>query len=618
MRITIHRGSDQIGGCITEYEINGWKLFVDYGEQLPGNAQKKLEIEGLNKGDLSKSALFITHYHNDHVGNIYELPEEFPIYMGELTKDVLTELSRHLSSVSETNARMAKRIEKVKTFNAGEVLKFGDFIITPISLDHSAFDSYAFKIEAEELKVFHTGDFRTHGFRSGKLLKLLDKYVGRVDYVVCEGTNVARPGVSNKSEQELQQIYEEAFRNNKGSIVYVSTTNVDRLFSLYHKALRTGRPFYVDPFQKRIMDIITQRNNLWGNSRLYKYGKFEPIALKYDSNEYLFTKEFKDFLDEKGYVLIARATDRFDNLIEKLPGEKKKYLSMWNGYINPEYSAFNPRLAKSVGKEAVYLHTSGHTDMGSLFKFFDALNPKAIIPIHTDYPNDFADIFSNRWPILLLKDGEYFNPIKDPGYDNTTSSILALKNLDEKIRVISVEGNEKCYSLDEKTIGEFLTQEDAIYVFKAIQYAPERLIGYSYEEVEDMEPWFTRTYTSNLSINAEYINGGHTPEGSEFQTPTRFQPGDKVLCILYQGLDIVFPAIYEGPLTIGYLKEMYENDEMLKIHFDSFDEYIKEGLWNCDWDSVIVRPLVKIDNEDWHEKMIIRRPFVFPYKKFDI
>ena len=34
MTITIHRGTDQIGGCFTEYEHNGWRLFVVYGEEL--------------------------------------------------------------------------------------------------------------------------------------------------------------------------------------------------------------------------------------------------------------------------------------------------------------------------------------------------------------------------------------------------------------------------------------------------------------------------------------------------------------------------------------------------------------------------------------------------------
>ena len=42
MKITIHRGIDQIGGCVTEYENKGGKLFVDYGEQLPGSQKKNL------------------------------------------------------------------------------------------------------------------------------------------------------------------------------------------------------------------------------------------------------------------------------------------------------------------------------------------------------------------------------------------------------------------------------------------------------------------------------------------------------------------------------------------------------------------------------------------------
>ena len=42
MKITIPRGTDQIGGCVTEYEHEGWKLFVDYGEQLPGVPKSNL------------------------------------------------------------------------------------------------------------------------------------------------------------------------------------------------------------------------------------------------------------------------------------------------------------------------------------------------------------------------------------------------------------------------------------------------------------------------------------------------------------------------------------------------------------------------------------------------
>lgn len=29
IRITVHRGTNQIGGCVTEYECRGFHLFVD-------------------------------------------------------------------------------------------------------------------------------------------------------------------------------------------------------------------------------------------------------------------------------------------------------------------------------------------------------------------------------------------------------------------------------------------------------------------------------------------------------------------------------------------------------------------------------------------------------------
>ena len=97
MKITVHRGTDQIGGCVTEYESNGWKLFVDYGEQLPGapTSDKALEIEGLTYGNLRKSALLITHYHGDHIGKITDLPPELPIFMGKISKEIAQELSEH-------------------------------------------------------------------------------------------------------------------------------------------------------------------------------------------------------------------------------------------------------------------------------------------------------------------------------------------------------------------------------------------------------------------------------------------------------------------------------------------------------------------------------------------
>lgn len=407
MKITIHRGTHQIGGCVTEYEYDGWRLFVDYGEELPGGPKSgDLQIEGLTHGDISKSALLITHYHGDHIGSITKLPKELLIYIGKVGREILLVLSDHLKSVDGIHQEMVERLHHANTFEAGKLFSYGPFSIMPITVDHSAFDAYAFKIEACGVSAFHTGDFRTHGFRSKKLPEVIHKYVGEVDYVVCEGTNVARPDATNQTERELQQQFEEQFKANKGNVVYLSSTNIDRLFSLYHAALHAKRVFLVDAYQKKIMDIVTQKDSLWGKSELYQYGEYEPKVLKYDKGEFLVTDEFKDFLDKLGYVLVARATPRFGNLVECIPGEKQQYLSMWEGYVKEGSEAYNKDLANSLGEDFKYMHTSGHSDMNSMREVFRLLHPKALIPIHTDAPEKFAELFSAEWSVILLNDGE--------------------------------------------------------------------------------------------------------------------------------------------------------------------------------------------------------------------
>lgn len=411
MKITIHRGTNQIGGSVTEYEHQGWRLFVDFGEQLPGTpASEPLDIEGLTKGDLSKSAMLITHYHGDHIGNIHQIPDDVPVFMGKLGLEIQKIASNQLKHVDEKHSLLLERLKKTIPFEAGKTFDFGQFKIIPISIDHSAFDAYAFKIESNKVKVFHTGDFRIHGFRSKRLLDVIDKFIGKVDYVVCEGTNVKRSEATLQTEHELQLQFEKDFRQHKFNIVYLSSTNIDRLFSLYHAALRVGIPFIVDPYQKRIMDMVVNSNHIWSEAKLYNYGKYEPKGLMYDKDnmdKYLVNDKFIGFLKEKGYVLIARSNSRMDYLIGEMPGEPKQhYLSMWNGYINnPSSPAYNEHLAASLGKEYLYRHTSGHCDMESLQNLFAQLSPKTIIPIHTDAPEIFAKLFSDQWAVPLMQDG---------------------------------------------------------------------------------------------------------------------------------------------------------------------------------------------------------------------
>lgn len=101
-------------------------------------------------------SILITHYHSDHIGKISELQAEIPIHMRKIAKGKASRLANHLSGGSEKHRKMAERLNTVNTFTPGKRFNFGEFEITPIVIDHSDFDAYAFCIEAKELKAFHT------------------------------------------------------------------------------------------------------------------------------------------------------------------------------------------------------------------------------------------------------------------------------------------------------------------------------------------------------------------------------------------------------------------------------------------------------------------------------
>lgn len=424
MYITVHRGANQVGGCVTEYECSGYRIFVDYGDQLPGNERTDLHIEGLTTGDCSRSVLLITHYHGDHVGLVAEVDPDVTIYMGRKSLEIYRKYAEHMAKIpgpeGERYRKAAERAKTFKTFTHGKYIddeRFPTFLVTPISVDHSAFDSYAFLIEVKPhcdcpcTAILHTGDFRLHGAQDDRLLRSLKlgEHKGWVDYIVCDGTNVGRQssGVTLE-EADVMRNFEGAFRENMYNVVYTSSTNLERLFGLHHAAVRAGRIFVVDKFKKEMMDIAADSDNAhyrFGNEQTYKVLELEG------GQEFLYKPKFDYLMRTKGYCLVACASDRFQQLLQKLPSDgRKTYLSMWSGYIKHASPAYNAHLAAALGQDYERLrqwHTSGHADADGLSKLFGGVRGlSGVIPIHTDDPLAFEAQFGDRWPVLLLTDGE--------------------------------------------------------------------------------------------------------------------------------------------------------------------------------------------------------------------
>jgi len=252
MNIRIHRGTHQIGGCITEIYTEKTRIIIDMGAELPDEncLPKDIEIDGVTKGVKRCDAVFFTHYHGDHLGLFSKIMPCIPIYIGETAKKILIKL------VERIDKENVPTINSFDTYHALQQIELGDIRVTPYLIDHSAYDAYMFLIEAGVKRILHTGDFRLHGFRGNKTIDMLKKYVGEVDVLITEGTALSREDTKTVSERELQGKIKALMQDKKYVFVLCSSTNIDRIASCYH-ANPKGRYFLCDQYQKEVLDIVS-------------------------------------------------------------------------------------------------------------------------------------------------------------------------------------------------------------------------------------------------------------------------------------------------------------------------------------------------------------------------
>ncbi|MDR2917066.1 MAG: MBL fold metallo-hydrolase [Tannerella sp.] len=398
-------------------------MFIDFGEQLPGADKKELSgIEGLTCGDVSKSALFITHYHGDHIGSISNVASDLSIYAGKTAIEIFNCFESRLSHIpdpseAEKHKKIVERLKTIKIVEALQRIKIGGITVTPLFVDHSAFDAFMFIVEADGKRILHTGDFRGHGFKSKGFMKALKKYVKNIDYIISEGSNIQHLNVTMQTEQELQKNFETQFRKNKYNFVFVSSTNIDRIFALYHASERTKRCFICDNYQAKIMKIVSKNHKQYTPFYDIDYdqttnpaGRFFDLKRRAQS-PFSFIGNLEPYLERHGFCMLIRSNDVFKPLLDEYAKseETKIYYSMWNGYLDKEKEAFNELLYNFFEPYNLeHKHTSGHADIETLNAVFETVNPACgIIPIHTEAPEKFQRLFKGQ-TVILLKDGEIF------------------------------------------------------------------------------------------------------------------------------------------------------------------------------------------------------------------
>lgn len=377
MEINIIRGQNQIGGSIIEISSKSTKIILDIGSNLEDKEIVVPEIDGLFKGEAKYDGVLISHYHSDHVGLATRILPDIPIYIGEKSYEI------HKVS----NEYMEKEyLKEPKVFKAEEEFLIGDIKIIPYLCDHSAFDAYMFLLDCEGKKILYTGDFRSNGRKSFEpLLRKLPK----VDVLITEGTNLSNDkiGKINLTEKELEKKGIEILEGNDRPVfVLMAATNIDRLVTFYKIANTTKRLFLLDTYAGQITATIG--GNI-PNPRTFSNVKiFQTSSRKHEILEnYKKNKISRDKIANSSFLMCVRASMK--KYLEKYPEEFSfegctMFYSMWEGYKKQENMKEFLKFMEEKGVKTISLHTSGHADEKDFDRLIKKVEPKIIIPVHTE------------------------------------------------------------------------------------------------------------------------------------------------------------------------------------------------------------------------------------------
>lgn len=409
MQIEIHRGTQEIGGTVIELSSTNSTVLLDLGLPLSPESQS------VDVSLLKPDAVFVSHPHQDHFGLVNELSDDVPIYIGELGKNLIDATKLFLSKDLDTN--------NFQYISNRKKITVGDFTITPYLVDHSAVDAYSFLVEAEGKRVFYSGDFRAHGRKSVLFDRMIANPPDDVDVLLMEGTMLKRSNSDFPSETAVEERIVGTIKEQTNICFLIcSSQNIDRIVSAYRACLRTGKKLVVDFYTAWVLEKVkavsgSVPNMDWDHVRLY--ADYRPDQIVKNNLEYFgdFRKRAyasrvtKDELHSNPaeYLVISKMSKyNVMNLYKNFESPVSVIYSQWLGYLNCSNDEYYGAEAVAEYREDadvnfVYAHTSGHAVLNDLKQFAEAMKPRLLVPIHTEYSDEYKDHFFN---IVKLSDNE--------------------------------------------------------------------------------------------------------------------------------------------------------------------------------------------------------------------
>ena len=171
--------------------------------------------------------------------------------------------------------------------------------------------------------------------------------------------------------------------------------------------MKNKKTLVIDPYTCFVLENLKKLSKnipqwKWNNIRVYFGGGNTTKNLSKSGKLYTYKSKkisIEEILSKPEKYVIRAAKAITLKILSMYEPDKIQYIySLWNGYLKKS-SYLDP-----LKSQHIHIHTSGHAYIKDLQEFVNKLSPKTIIPIHTEHPEKYAQLYSAD--IKMLNDGE--------------------------------------------------------------------------------------------------------------------------------------------------------------------------------------------------------------------
>lgn len=411
--------------------------------------------------------ILVSHAHVDHIGALHHLRTDIPIYCSPMTATVSRALQDTAKTGAEycyyvlraekdgsglstphykTHPAAGRKFfltdaspsddfrvfwrdtpgsRELEALTCETACTCAGLVVRSFPVDHSVYGATAWAVETDAGWIVYSGDVRLHG-GFGDYTRRFAEEAAKLNPValIIEGTRIESK--SDNTEATVKDACLKVVRDCKGLVIAdFGPRNVERLISFLEIARETGRELAILPKDAYLLEAMraaggTQTVPAVDSPNIRIYCEYSGDKDKWkarilDTYPHLIVTPDDVSANQNKFICCLSFWD-----VNELPYIRPVPDSVW---VSSNCEAFNEEMRidqerlknwldrfgmKFVGGETGHnspFHVSGHASGKDLLEIVQIINPKILIPVHTERPKIYAEELASVCEVRLPEKG---------------------------------------------------------------------------------------------------------------------------------------------------------------------------------------------------------------------